>query len=102
MSLLGRRYDAETMERWNLVNTVVDDDNLEAAAHALAMEVANGPTVAHRITKELVKVAVDDGVGAADAVMEEKQMSLWSSEDLKIGIDSLMKNGPGLAEFVGR
>ncbi len=102
MSLLGRRYDAETMERWNLINTVVDDDNLESAAHALAMEVANGPTVAHRITKELVKVAVDDGVGAADAVMEEKQMSLWSSEDLKIGIDSLMKNGPGLAEFVGR
>jgi len=102
MSLLGRRYDAETMERWNLVNMVVDDDKLEVAAHALAMELANGPTVAHRITKELAKVAVDDGVAAADALMDEKQMALWSSEDLKIGIDSLMKNGPGLAEFVGR
>ena len=102
MSLLGRRYDAETMERWNLVNTVVDDEKLESASHAMAMELANGPTVAHRITKELVKIAVDQGTAAADAVMEEKQMALWDSEDLKIGLDSLMKNGPGLAEFVGR
>ena len=102
MSMLGRRYDAETMERWNIINTVVDDDKLEDAAHALAMELANGPTVAHRITKELVGVAVNQGVVAADEVMEEKQMALWSSEDLKIGVESLMKNGPGLAEFVGK
>jgi enoyl-CoA hydratase/carnithine racemase len=102
MSLLGRRYDAATMERWNLVNTVVDDDKLDSASLALATELANGPTVAHRITKELVRIAVDQGVAAADAVMEEKQMALWDSEDLKIGLDSLMKNGPGLAEFVGR
>ncbi|MCB1645324.1 MAG: enoyl-CoA hydratase/isomerase family protein [Pseudomonadales bacterium] len=101
MSLLGRRYDAETMERWNLVNTVVNDEKLASASHALAMELANGPTVAHRITKELVKIAVDQGVGAADAVMEEKQLALWSSEDLKTGLESLMKNGPGLAEFKG-
>ena len=102
MALLGRRYDAETLERWNLINTVVDDEKLESAAHALGMELANGPTVAHRITKELAKIAVDEGVAAADAVMEEKQMALWSSEDIKIGIESLMKNGPGLAEFKGR
>lgn len=102
MSMLGRRYDAETMERWNLVNTVVDDDKIDAAAHALAMELANGPTVAHRITKELANLAAGEGVAAADAVMEDKQLALWSSEDLKIGIDSLMKNGPGLAEFVGK
>jgi hypothetical protein len=34
--------------------------------------------------------------------MEAKQKALWSSEDLKIGLASLMKNGPGLARFVGR
>lgn len=102
MSMLGRRYDAETLERWNLVNRVVDDENLDAAAHAVAMELANGPTVAHRITKELARIAESEGVGAADAVMEEKQKALWSSEDLKIGLESLMKNGPGLARFEGR
>jgi len=102
ISMLGRRYDAETMARWNLVNTVVDDDRLDATAHALAMELANGPTVAHRITKELAYIAANEGVAAADAVMEAKQLALWSSEDLKIGIESLQKNGPGLAEFLGR
>ena len=102
MSMLGRRYDAETLERWNLVNRVVDDEHLDEAAHALAMELAHGPTVAHRVTKELARIAADEGVGAADAVMEEKQKALWSSEDLKIGLDSLMKNGPGMARFVGR
>lgn len=101
MSMLGRRYDAETVERWNLINRVVDDERLDGAAHSVAMELANGPTVAHRITKELANLAADEGVAAADAVMEEKQKALWTSEDLKIGIESLMTNGPGLARFVG-
>ena len=100
--MLGRRYDAETIERWNLINRVVDDEHLDDAARSIAMELAHGPTVAHRITKELARIAADEGVAAADAVMEEKQQALWSSEDLRIGIDSLMKNGPGLAVFVGR
>ncbi|MGB9347932.1 MAG: enoyl-CoA hydratase-related protein, partial [Ilumatobacteraceae bacterium] len=102
ISMLGRRHDAETMERWNLINRVVDDEHLDQAALALAMELANGPTVAHRITKELARIAADEGVAAADAVMEDRQRMLWSSEDLRIGIDSLMQNGPGLARFVGR
>jgi enoyl-CoA hydratase/carnithine racemase len=102
MSMLGRRYDAETLERWNLVNRVVDDEHLDEAARAVAMELAQGPTVAHRITKELARIAEDQGVAAADAVMEEKQKALWRSEDLKIGMASLIKNGPGLARFTGR
>lgn len=102
MSMLGRRYDAETLEKWNLINRVVDDEHLEEASRALAMELANGPTIAIKLTKELVRIAVNDGVGAADGKMEDLQKALWSSEDLRIGIDSLMKNGPGLARFVGK
>ena len=100
--MLARRYDAETMERWNLINRVVEDETLVDVATAVAMELANGPTIAHRITKELANIAANEGVAAADAVMEQKQLALWDSEDLKIGMDSLMKNGPGLANFVGR
>jgi enoyl-CoA hydratase/carnithine racemase len=102
MAMLGRRYDAETLERWNIINRVVDDDKLAAAALSLALEVANGPTLAHRITKELANIAAQDGVAAADAVMEDKQLALWSSEDLRTGIDSLMSQGPGLAKFAGK
>jgi enoyl-CoA hydratase/carnithine racemase len=102
MSMLGRRYDAETLERWNMINRVVDDEHLEEAAHALATELANGPTVAHRITKELANLAAREGVGAADAIMEARQGALWASEDLKIGMESLSKNGPGMARFKGK
>ncbi len=102
MSMLGRRYDAETLERWNLVNRVVDDEHLAEASLAIARELAHGPTLAHRITKRLANLAANDGVAAADAVMEEWQKPLWSSEDLAIGMESLKKNGPGLAKFRGR
>jgi enoyl-CoA hydratase/carnithine racemase len=102
MSMLGRRYDAETLERWNIINRVVDDEHLGEASLALAQELAHGPTLAHRITKRLANLAANEGVAAADAVMEEWQKALWASEDLEIGMESLMKNGPGLAKFVGR
>ncbi len=102
MSLLGRRYDPETLERWNIINRVVDDENLQGAATALGLELANGPTVAHRITKQLVTLAVNNGVDAADSQMEELQKGLWASDDLKAGMESLMKNGPGMARFEGK
>jgi len=102
ISMLGHRYDAETLERWNLINRVVDDEHLEAAAMAVAQELANGPTLAHRLTKQLAALAANQGVAAADAAMEELQKALWTSDDLVIGMESLMKNGPGLAKFVGR
>jgi enoyl-CoA hydratase/carnithine racemase len=102
MSMLGRRHDAETLERWNIINRVVDDEHLDEASLALAQELGQGPTLAHRITKRLANLAAADGVAAADAVMEEWQKPLWASEDLKIGMESLAKNGPGLAKFEGR
>jgi len=36
MSMLGRRYDAETLERWNVINRVVDDEHLAEAPQAAA------------------------------------------------------------------
>jgi enoyl-CoA hydratase/carnithine racemase len=54
ISMLGRRYDAATLERWGLVNLVVADDALEEATMTIAQELAHGPTVAHAATKRLV------------------------------------------------
>jgi enoyl-CoA hydratase/carnithine racemase len=101
MSMLGRRHDAATLERWNLINRVVDDEHLADAAMAVAQELAQGPTLAHRITKQLANLAANEGVAASDAAMSELQKPLWTSTDLGIGIQSLMANGPGLAKFVG-
>jgi len=102
MSMLGRRYDPATMERWNLINHVVDDEELEKATMAIAQEFANGPTVAHAATKKLAYLASNEGVAAADAGMADIQKSIWKSSDLKEGLSSFMKRGLGLARFEGK
>lgn len=102
LSMLGRRYDAATLERWNLINLVVEDEDLDAATMTVAQELANGPTVAHAATKRLAWIAANEGVVAADLAMEELQKPIWASEDLKAGLRSFRKNGPGLATFEGR
>jgi enoyl-CoA hydratase/carnithine racemase len=102
MSMLGRRYDPATLERWGLVNLVVADEMLEKATFSIAEELAHGPTVAHAGTKQLVHIAVNQGVAAADEAMAEIQKPIWASEDLQIGLASFRANGPGLAKFVGR
>jgi enoyl-CoA hydratase/carnithine racemase len=102
MSMLARRYDAPTLEKWGLINLTVPEENLEKATMAIAEEFAQGPTVAHAATKELAYIAVNDGVAAADEAMARVQAPIWASEDLKTGLASFRKNGPGLAKFAGR
>ncbi|MGF6411593.1 enoyl-CoA hydratase/isomerase family protein [Paraburkholderia sp. MM5482-R1] len=101
MSMLGRRYDAETLERWGLINLVVADEELESATLTVAQELANGPTVAHRVTKQIVTIAANEGVEAADLAMGELQKAIWASEDVDVGLKSFLAEGPGAAKFRG-
>jgi enoyl-CoA hydratase/carnithine racemase len=102
MSMLARRYDAPTLEKWGLINLTVPEESLTEATMSIAQEFAQGPTVAHAATKELVHIAVNEGVAAADEAMARVQGPIWASEDLKTGLASFRKNGPGLAKFAGR
>jgi 2-(1,2-epoxy-1,2-dihydrophenyl)acetyl-CoA isomerase len=54
LMLLNRVLDAATALEWGLVNEVVDDDRLQAAAGALASRLASGPTAAHGAVKRLL------------------------------------------------
>ncbi len=102
MALLARRYDARTLEKWNVINRVVADEQLAEVSLMLAHELANGPTVAHASTKAIVSYAVSHGVQATDEVMRELQKDFWKSNDLKVGLASYAANGPGAARFEGR
>jgi enoyl-CoA hydratase/carnithine racemase len=102
MAMLGRRYDARTLERWGVINRVVPDEQLEATTMTLAHELAHGPTVAHAATKALVSLTVNVGVAAADDAMADLQLPIWRSEDLRTGLASYQANGPGMARFQGR
>jgi enoyl-CoA hydratase/carnithine racemase len=102
LSMLGRRYDPATLERWGLINLVVADEALEQATLTVAEELARGPTLAHAATKQLALIAANDGVAAADQAMAKLQEPIWASEDLKIGLAAFRANGPGSAKFTGR
>lgn len=102
MALLGRRYPAATLERWNVVNWVVADEHLDKATMVLAHELAHGPTIANAATKHLVSVAVNEGIAAADDAMAEIQRPILRSADFRTGVRSYRENGIGMAEFEGR
>lgn len=98
----GRLYDAATLERWNVINRVLPDDQLEEKAMAFARDLASGPTKAHAATKRMVRAAVDEGVRGADARIGEIAAALFDTEDLKNAVESFLTDGPGKATFRGR
>ena len=102
MALLARRYDARTLERWNIINRVVPDEKLGEVSLSIAHELANGPTLAHASTKAIVSYTLAHGVPAADEAMHDLQAPYWKSADLKHGLESLAANGPGAARFEGK
>ncbi|TDU28901.1 enoyl-CoA hydratase/carnithine racemase [Panacagrimonas perspica] len=102
MSILARRYDPATLERWGLINQVVADEHLEAKTFEIAEELAAGPTIAHTATKHLTRIACDQGVAAADDAMAEIQKPIWASRDLKTGLSAYRSSGgPTKAVFAG-
>ena len=102
MALLGRRYPAATLERWNIISWVVADEQLDSATMVLAQELAHGPSLANAATKRLVSVAVNEGIAAADEAMAEIQRPIIRSADFRAGVRSYRENGLGMAEFEGR
>jgi enoyl-CoA hydratase/carnithine racemase len=102
IAMLARRHDASTLERWNIINLVVPDANLQDVTMTIARELALGPTVAHACTKRLVNVHLREGLAASDEAMHEIEKPIWASKDLRTGLQSFTEKGPGHAIFEGR
>ena len=100
--MTGELYDAATLERWNVVNRVLPDEGFDAAARALALRLAHGPTRAHAATKRLVRAQLEGGTRAADAAVPEVAGALFDSEDAREGVRSFLERGPGHARYSGR
>lgn len=98
----GGLYPAETLERWNVVNRVLPDDQLQEKALRFAQRLAAGPTLANAATKRVVRAFLDEGVRGADARMGEIGAPVFGTEDLQRAVESFLENGPGHAEFEGR
>jgi enoyl-CoA hydratase/carnithine racemase len=100
--LTARTYPAETMVDWGVVNRVVPAADLHEKALSFTRRLAAGPTIAHAATKRMIRLAVDEGVDAADAALPEAGAKVMASEDLQNGARTLLEKGPGHAAFTGR
>jgi enoyl-CoA hydratase/carnithine racemase len=100
--LSARAYPAQTMLDWGVVNRVVAAEDLVPKARAFAEQLARGPTLAHAATKRMIRLAVDEGVEAADGALPEAGARVMASEDLQQGARTLLEQGPGHATFEGR
>jgi len=100
--LSARTYPAQTMLEWGVVNRVVAAEDLVPKARAFVEQLARGPTLAHAATKRMIRLAVDEGVEAADAALPEAGARVMASADLQRGARTLLEQGPGHATFEGR
>jgi enoyl-CoA hydratase/carnithine racemase len=100
--LTARAYPAETMLDWGVVNRIVPAADLHEKARTFAERLAAGPTLAHAATKRMIRLAVDEGVEAADAALPEAGARVMASADLQRGARTLLEKGPGHATFEGR
>jgi enoyl-CoA hydratase/carnithine racemase len=100
--MTGRPYDAETLERWNVVNMVLPDEGFDAAARELASELANGPTRAHAATKQVIRDYLEGGIELSNDRVAKVAAALFDTEDLKGAVSSFLEQGPGNATFKGR
>jgi enoyl-CoA hydratase/carnithine racemase len=99
--LTARPYPAQTMFEWGVVNRVLPAAELEEKTRAFARRLSEGPTLAHGATKEMIRLAVDDGVAAADEALPDAGSKVMASQDLQRGARTLMEKGPGHATFEG-
>jgi enoyl-CoA hydratase/carnithine racemase len=98
----GGIYDAATLERWNVVNRVLPDDQLLEKGMKFAHRLADGPTVAHGATKRIIRAYRAGGVEQADAITGEQFAELFASEDLQNAVKTFLAEGPGKATFEGK
>ncbi len=100
--MTGDLFDASTLERWNVINEVLPDDQLAGRADSLSRRLAEGPTLAHAMTKRILRAYVEGGVPAADRVTRRDAAELFATEDLIGAVRTFLEEGPGNARFSGR
>lgn len=101
MAMLGRRHDPKVLERWGIINQVVDEAELQTVSMSWARQLAAGATVAISGIKTLANSCAAQGAAAADDRQEETNKLMWNSADHDRGLTAFATTGPGSAVFGG-
>jgi enoyl-CoA hydratase/carnithine racemase len=95
-------HDAHTLLSWGVINRVYPDADFESASRAFAQKLAEGATLAHASTKEIIRAYLDGGTALADRVTPTTNAPLYATEDLRGAVKTFLTEGPRRASFRGR
>ena len=90
-AMLGEPISGTLAGQLGIASHVVADSEVGATAKALAQKLATGPTRSYAATRTLLKAWSAGGVPAADAILLDVSMDLYSSEDCTRGFSSTAK-----------
>jgi 2-(1,2-epoxy-1,2-dihydrophenyl)acetyl-CoA isomerase len=99
LSLLGEKLPAETAKEWGLVNRIYDDERLLTEAKAIAVGLAEGPTVALGLIRRLYWQSNDNSFEQQIDMERQLQRTASESADFKEGVRAFLEKRP--AKFTG-
>ncbi|MGW3654255.1 enoyl-CoA hydratase/isomerase family protein [Streptomyces sp. NPDC005151] len=91
LMFFGDSLPAADAERLGLVNRVVPDEELETEARAWAQRLADGPTRAIALTKQLVNASLDSDRATAFAAEAMAQEINMTTQDANEGVASFVE-----------
>jgi enoyl-CoA hydratase/carnithine racemase len=99
----ARLYPAADFERWNIINRVLPDaEVVEKAKKYMGALANNGATRALAAVKEILAEFSEETVREADEKTLKLSARMFETEDLRAGVESFLKEGPGKAKFSGK
>jgi 2-(1,2-epoxy-1,2-dihydrophenyl)acetyl-CoA isomerase len=89
--LTNRVLDAQEAESWGLVNRVIEDEALEAAAEEMVQTLAAGPTAAYGAAKRLLLSGVTMDLAGALANEAETISRIAGTPDAREGVAAFLE-----------
>jgi enoyl-CoA hydratase/carnithine racemase len=98
----GRFVKAEEALRIGLVDQVVPDDDVYAAAQTWARQFSKAASFALRAAKESVDRGLETDLDTGLEIERVQFAALFATADQRTGMRSFVESGPGKARFEGR
>lgn len=91
MMMLGDRIDAQTAVEWGLAYRLHEDAELPAAARAMALSLANGPTLAYGRIKRMLAASVNATFAEQLETEAANQVAAFATADCREGIAAFVE-----------